>query len=197
MSVKQPRNVRFLDDKGQITQEWLRYLDSLANAAATAAATGSKIVKNWRSDDAAFPASNYAGVAVRNAHPVLTYDTTTPETAYFYGVVPDNYASEGFTFEVWYCAATATSGTIGWTVAFETLDGQDIDSSGFASAQTITAATVPASAGQVTSGTVDFTNAQIDGLVAGDAFRISLTRNTSADNASGDAQVLQCELRIL
>lgn len=157
---------------------------------------GSKIVRNWRSSDASFPAANYAGLATRNAHPVLTFDTTTGETCYFYGVIPDNYNGEGLTFELWYCSP-ATTGTIGWLVALEKLDGLDIDADSFAADQTITAATVSGTAGTVQSSTVNIADGTaMDSLVAGDSFRLRLTRNVANDTAADDAQVLQAELRI-
>ena len=35
MSIRHPRNVRYLDAKGQISQEWLRYLEQVQNKAET------------------------------------------------------------------------------------------------------------------------------------------------------------------
>lgn len=197
MSVKQPRNVRFLDDKGQITQEWLRYLDSLANAAATAAATGSKIIRNWGPHDASFPASNYATLDTRNTHPVLDFDTTTQETVYFHGVMPDNYDAEGITIELWWTATSATSGTIGWDVSLEQMDGLDVDGDSFATAQTVTAATVSATNGTLQSSSVSIADGTaMDSLVAGDMFRLRVRRNVSADTATGDAELHMVEMRI-
>lgn len=104
------------------------------------------------------PASNPATPDLRNQHPILNFDTTTQEAAIFTGVMPRNYAGGGVTVSVHWCAASATSGTIGWDVSFERIGAaqQDIDSDGFASAQTITAATVDA-----TSGNVSITNVAI------------------------------------
>src|SRR5689334_6765067 len=101
------------------------------------------------------PSSNYATIDTRNAHPVLNFDDTTQETSIFTCVLPRNYAGGGITVYAHWAAATATTGTIGWDVAFERIGAaqQDIDSDGFASAQTITATTVDG-----TSGNVSITN---------------------------------------
>jgi hypothetical protein len=160
-------------------------------------AGGSKIIATWTPTMASFPVSNYATLDTRNTHPVLDFDTTTAETVYFHGVMPDNYGTEGVTVELWCAASTATSGTVGWLVAFEKLDGLDIDGDSFASDQTIATVTVPATAGEVFSNTDDISDgANMDSLAAGDAFRMKVTRNVSVDNAAGDAELLLVQLRI-
>lgn len=147
---------------------------------------------------AEFPASAYATLDVRNNHPCLDFDTTNTESAFFTGVMPQSYSdATGVTVYIHWAAASATSGTIGWLVAFERDgDGQSITSDSFASDQTITAATVPAS-----SGTIDVTNvaitkgANMDSVVAGDMFRIRIQRDIANDTASGDAELYAVEIR--
>lgn len=144
------------------------------------------------------PSSNYATLDTRNGHPVLDFDTTTQETAIWTGVLPRHYAGGGITVYIHWAATSATSGTIGWDVSFERIgDGsQDIDSDGFATAQTVTAATVPG-----TSGNVDITNvaitdgANIDSIAVGEAFRIRVRRDVTNDTASGDAELVAVELK--
>ncbi len=144
------------------------------------------------------PSSNYATLDTRNGHPVLDFDTTTQETAIWTGVLPRHYAGGGITVYIHWAATSATSGTIGWDVSFERIgDGsQDIDSDGFATAQTVTAATVPG-----TSGNVDITNvaitdgANIDSVAVGEAFRIRVRRDVANDTASGDAELIAVELK--
>jgi hypothetical protein len=161
------------------------------------AAGGSNIIGTWTPTQASFPATNYATLDTRNTHPVLDFDTTTAETAYFHGVVPSNYGTEGVTVEMWCAATTATSGTVGWLVAFEKLDGLDIDADSFASDQTVSTVTVPAASGEVFSNTANITDgANIDSIAAGDAFRIRITRNVAVDNAADDAELLLVQLRI-
>lgn len=144
------------------------------------------------------PSSNFATLDTRNGHLVLDFDTSTQETAIFKGVLPRHYAGGGITVYLHWAATSATTGTIGWDVAFERIgDGsQDIDSDGFATAQTVTAATVPA-----TSGHVDITNvavtdgANIDSIAVGEAFRLRVRRDVASDTASGDAELLAVELK--
>lgn len=144
------------------------------------------------------PSSNYATLNLRNGHPVLEFDTTTQEIAIFTSVLPRNYGSSGITAYVHYAAATATTGTIGWDVSFERIgDGsQDIDSDGFATAQVITAATVPGTSGNVDIINVAITDgANIDSIAAGEAYRVRIRRNVASDTAAGDAQIIAVELK--
>jgi hypothetical protein len=130
------------------------------------------------------PSSNYATLDTRNGHPVLDFDSgATPEVAIFTGVLPRHYA---------------TSGTVGWLVSFERIgDGsQDIDSDGFASEKTVTAATVPGTSGHVDITNVAFTDgAEIDSIAVGEAFRIKIRRDTAVDTAASDANLVAVEIK--
>jgi hypothetical protein len=138
------------------------------------------------------PASNYATLDLRNGHPVLDFDDTTAEAAIFTGMLPRSYAGGGLTVEIGYSMTSATSGTCGWTVEFERIgDSQhDIDSDGFAAAQTVAAVTVPATSGHVDVVSVNVADgAAIDGLAAGEQFRIRIKRDVANDTATGDAEL--------
>lgn len=144
------------------------------------------------------PTSNYATFDTRNSHPVLDFDDTTQETAIFTGILPRHYAGGGITVYVHWAATSAITGTIGWDVAFERIGDsqQDIDADGFATAQTITAVTVPG-----TSGHVDITNvavtdgANIDSIAVGEVFRLRVRRDVANDTATGDAELRGVELK--
>lgn len=146
---------------------------------------------------AELPASNFAALGLRNRHPVLRFDTTTQETVFWTAVLPRHYAGGGVTVYV-HWSAVPTTGTVGWDVAFERIGDsqQDIDSDGFATAQTVTATTVPG-----TSGNVDITNvavsngANMDSIAAGEAFRIRIRRDVATDTAAGDAELVAVELK--
>lgn len=148
----------------------------------------------WRAQDNEAPATNYATVDTRNGHVVLDFDTTTQESAIFSGVLPPTYSGGGVTVSV-YCALTsATTGTVGWDVAFERIDASslDIDADSFATAQTITATTVPGTSGQVLKMSVNVANgAAMDSLAAGEAFRLRIRRDVANDSATGDAELLR------
>jgi hypothetical protein len=147
---------------------------------------------------AEFPTSNYATPDIRNNHSVLDFDTTTGETVYFTGIMPRNYAGGGVTVYLHWAASSATSGTIGWLVAFERMGdgGTDIDADSFASDATVTAETVDG-----TSGIMDVSNAAIangadmDSVVAGDTFRLRVTRDVANDTATGDAELISIEIK--
>jgi hypothetical protein len=163
-------------------------------------ASGSKIIRNWLPTDASFPSSNYATLDIRNTHPVLDFDDSTFESAYFHGVMPDNYeADASVVVEVYFCMTSATSGAVNFAIRLENMQGLDIDSDGFASYGGFTD-TVPGTAGQVTSATATLTlaSSQLDSLTAGDLFRLHVARNGAnvADTATGDAEVIMVEMRI-
>jgi hypothetical protein len=144
------------------------------------------------------PASNPATLNLRNAHPVLEFDDTTQESAIFSAVLPRSYAGGGITVYVHWAAKTATSGTVGWEIAFERIGDsqQDLDADGFASVQTVTAVTVPATSGHVDISSIVFTDgAQIDAIAVGEAFRLLVRRDVANDSATGDAQLLAVELK--
>lgn len=144
------------------------------------------------------PASNSATIGHRNNHPVLNFDTTTQETVYFTGILPRHYGGSGITVYVHWMAATATTGTIGWDIAIERMsDGAtDLDSDSFATAQTITAGTVPTTSGEAEVTNVAISNgANMDSLAAGDSFRLRIRRDVANDTAAGDAQLLAIEIK--
>lgn len=150
--------------------------------------------------DAILPASNYPQFVARNAHLVLAFDTTTQETCYFEGIMPQNYANTtGVTIILWWMAATATSGTIGYGVTFERMDaGTDLDADSFATEQgTAAAVTVSGTSGQPLSQTVTCAKGStgMDSVVAGDVFRLRVRRDVANDTAAGDAQLIGIEIR--
>src|SRR5262245_59272143 len=137
-------------------------------------ASGNTLI-TFRPQDNEPPSSNYATLDLRNGHPVLCFDTTTQETAIFTGVLPRHYSGGGITVYLHWAAASATSGTIGWDVAFERIGAaqQDLDADGFASAQTVTAATVDGTSGNVSITNVAVSNgANMDSIAVGEAFRL-------------------------
>jgi hypothetical protein len=144
------------------------------------------------------PSSNYATFNVRNSHPILEFDDTTSWAAIFTGLLPRNYAGGGITVYVHSMAASAVTGTHGWTVEIERMDdgSTDFDSDSFASAQTISTATVPGTSGVAMVQNVAIASgANMDSLAAGEMFRLRLKRDVSSDNAVGNAQVLAVEIK--
>ena len=161
----------------------------------TIAASGggsSKYRKVFRARDNEPPTSNYATLDTRNNHPVLDFDTTTQETAIFGDVISASYGGGDITVSVIAALTSATSGTLGWDATFERVGtSQDIDSDGFATAQTITATTVPGTSGQLISLSVSITagSSGTDSLAAGEAYRLRIRRDVANDTATGDAEL--------
>lgn len=139
------------------------------------------------------PSSNYATIDLRNNIPVLDFDTTTQETAVFSGVLPEDYAGGGIKVTIWSMMTSATSGTVGWDGAFER-QNTDQDSDSFATAKTFSATTVSGTSGVMISQSVTFSDSEIDGLVAGEPFRFRVRRDVANDSATGDAELVCCNL---
>ena len=144
------------------------------------------------------PTSNYATLDTRNNHPVLDFDASTNEDAIFSGVMPRNYDGGGLTVYLHYAMSSATSGDVDWDVAFERIGDQqqDIDSDGFAAANSVDNTTVPGTSGNVDIVNVTFTDgADMDSIAAGEGFRMKVTRDAASDTASGDAELRFVEIK--
>ena len=146
------------------------------------------------------PSTDYATRDERNAHHVLDFDAATDESATFMSVMPQSYAgTTGTTIHFGFSMSSATSGNVVVDIAYErTGDAvQDIDSDGFATAQSATVA-VAGTSGHVKESTIAFTDgAQMDSVTAGDNFRIKVTRDAdnASDTASGDMELNWIEIR--
>lgn len=149
---------------------------------------------------AEFPSSNFPQLTLINRRPVLAFDASTDESCYWTTIARQNLATT-VTLVVSYIMASATSGTVDFEVAVEAVsDGDtnfDLDGAdSFDTANTMTADTVPGTAGYMGQFTVTLTNK--DSMAAGDYVRIRLMRDAddgTNDTATGDCYVLACELR--
>lgn len=144
------------------------------------------------------PSADYASMDLRNQHPVLDFiPTGTSESAVFSSVMPQIYTNGGIDAYIHWSSDGLTTGTVIWDGYFERIgDGiQDVDSDGFASAQSITD-TAPDTNGYVTIAKISFINgAQMDSVVAGEKFRFKVTRDTSGGSMAADAELHAVELR--
>ena len=148
-------------------------------------------------NDAIFPSSNPAVASSRNAHPILSFDDTTPESMVFSSVLPEDYDGGGVTVNIDWVAETAISGDVVWGVEVERLNasGHDIDSDSFAAQQTDTDTTAGTS-GVISRSSISLTQAQADGWEAGDSFRLRISRvaASGSDTMVDDAQILRISL---
>ena len=150
-------------------------------------------------ESAHFPSSAYPALTVINRRPVLAFDASTQETAYWTFVAPQGL-SGALTAVVSYCMASATTGYIEFEVAIEAVtdaDATDLDAA--TSFDTVNASgqvTVPGTAGYLDQASVTLTNA--DSIAAADYVRVSVSRDAddaTNDTATGDLYLLAVEIR--
>lgn len=145
------------------------------------------------------PTASYAVLDTRNSHLILAFDDSADESGVFGDILARHYGGGGLTAYIHY-ADTAIAGVVIWDVSIERVgEGQqDIDSDGFAAAQSSGSITVPATSGHVDIVPVTFTDgAQMDSIAVGEYFRVKVTRDADnvLDTLVGDAQIIGIELK--
>jgi hypothetical protein len=115
-------------------------------------------------------------------------------TAWWMAVMPSNYAGGGITAEIrWHVAGTNT-GTVDFQAEFERNEtGIDMDAANSFSGEQTASPAGPGVAGEQVLTTIDFTDAQIDGIGPGDLFRFALRRG-SGDGQTGTVLVSSVRL---
>jgi len=147
---------------------------------------------------AEFPTSNFPQLLLVNRRPVLAFDASTDETAYWTAVVPQGFTGTP-SVTVSFIMASATSGNVVFQAAIEAVtsgDALDLDTAtSFDTANSSGAVSVPTTAGYMKQFSITLmTN---DSMAAADYFRLSLNRDAdnANDTAAGDCYVLAVELR--
>lgn len=145
------------------------------------------------------PASNHAPYNKINERPVLMFDATTDESAYWTFIAPQGITGT-ITVVITYMMASATSGACRWEALLECItdgDTTDLDATSSFDSTNSNGATVPGTAGQIDQIAITMTNA--DSIAAGDYCRLLVRRDangtTGTDDATGDAYLLAVELR--
>jgi hypothetical protein len=131
--------------------------------------------------------------------PVLAFDASTDETAYWSWIVPPNFTAP-LTGVVSYAMASATSGSVRAEGKVEAItqdsDTLDIDAATSFDSTNSVGDTVPGTAGHVGTFTLTLTN--YDSAAAGDLARLAFNRDangdTGTDDATGDMYLLQLAL---
>lgn len=145
-----------------------------------------------------FPASNFPVLTLLNRRPVLGFDASTSETAYWTFVAAQGWTGT-ITAVISYCMASATSGGVAFDVALEAVssgDALDLDAAtSFATVNAGNDGTVPGTAGYMEQISITLTND--DSAAAGDLVRVSVARDVAdgADTATGDCYLLAIEIR--
>jgi len=122
------------------------------------------------------------------------FDATTSEMVYWSFRMPQDYASAPV-LKLQYKMASATSGTFGLLVRLAAVsdgDATDVDAKAMGTVNTITAVTVPGTAGHLDEISGSLTNA--DSLAANDFAILMVARDTANDTATGDAEVIAVTL---
>tara|TARA_R100000808_G_C2151925_1_gene161131 strand:+ start:2544 stop:3086 length:543 start_codon:yes stop_codon:yes gene_type:complete len=142
------------------------------------------------------PSTDYATRDIRNLTPVLDFDSSTSESVYFVGLMPQQYQNNGLKAYL-YFTCDATSGDVDWDLSFDKYTSDlDLDSAPvFAHTESSNDNTVSATSGQII--TAEFKSisfSESDDIGAGDLFILKVSRDI-ADTASGDANFIALELR--
>lgn len=149
-------------------------------------------------ESAHFPTSNFAALALSNSRPVLAFDATTEETAYWTFPAIQGITTP-LTLVITYAMASATSNAVVLGAQIEAItDGDAIDTDATTSFDTTnnsSSTTVPGTAGYIDQISITLTNN--DSITAGDYARLALARKPTdaGDTATGDLYVLLVELR--
>jgi hypothetical protein len=140
------------------------------------------------------PSTSFATLDTRNSIAVLDFDDAATESAVFVGIMPEAASlGSGLIVNLDFMATAATSGNVRWSVAFERCN-TDLDTDSFDAATASTVA-VASTSGVVAVGSITCT--AIDGITAGDLFRLRVQRigGDGADSMSGDAELVAVEIR--
>lgn len=146
---------------------------------------------------AEFPAANFPQLVLVNRRPVLAFDASTAEKAYWSLAVPQGWTGTK-TLVLSYMMASATTGGVAFDVAVEAVtagDATDLDAGDSFDTVNTGTDTVPGTAGHIDQISITLTNN--DGSAAGDYLRISIERAVAngSDTATGDCYLLNAELR--
>jgi hypothetical protein len=159
------------------------------------ASGGSKTLATFTPRDHQPPATAFATLDTRNSIAVLDFDAATVESAIFSSVIPEAAdLTSGLLVRLLWMATTATTGNCRWGVQVERAN-TDLDSDSYATAaEAHTAA--PATSGIPTLTEITLTT--IDGLTAGDTYRLKVYRkadDATNDTMTGDAELIAVEIR--
>lgn len=153
-------------------------------------------------ESAQFPSTAFPQLTVIHSTErimVLAFDADTAESCFWRTVVPQGWTGT-ITAVVTYVMASANSGKVDFTVTVQSVtdnDALDIDTNtDYDTANTITAPTVPGTAGYIDQFTCTISNA--DSAAAGDWITFKLTRDATDgtnDTATGDCYIISVEIR--
>jgi hypothetical protein len=145
------------------------------------------------------PGSSFAFLGTRNTHPIVVFPDAGDKAALFGSLLPRHYSNSGVIITLMWAAISVTPAQVcRWAAAFERLEaaGTDIDADSFGTEKTADGNPVTTS-GALIYTTLTFTNGELDGIIAGEAFRLRIRRITTgvSGNMVGNAQLVFVSIR--
>jgi hypothetical protein len=143
------------------------------------------------------PATAYPTISTTaNFIIVYDFDAATDETVYFIGIMPEAASlGSGLKIRLHWFSSTTTTGTCRWGVQLERQNTSTASSSFDTAATAGTTVNASVSVPVVT----EITITAIDGIVAGDPFRLAVYRDadgtSGTDDMTGDARLISVEVR--
>ena len=151
----------------------------------------------FTADDAVYPASTACFPEGENKHPLVSYpEASSPDNAIFFpGVMGKDWGESFITVDI-YWVAPAIVGDVVWFVSWERDSAlpfsANLSADSYAAEKSV-ASTAPPAYAQIRKASLVFTQAEADGLSAGDPFRLRVRRDGGVllDTLSGDAQLFR------
>ena len=153
-----------------------------------------RTVARFNAMDAQPPATGFSLLDTRNSIAVQSFGDAAVASTVFVGLMPEGVIlTAGLTVNI-HAMNVGTSGNVRWRVEFERMNTDHDGDSWDAAAEANMA--VNGTSGIITVTGITTTN--IDGITAGDAFRLRVSRvgnDATNDTASGNAQLVAVEIR--
>lgn len=149
----------------------------------------------FTANDAVFVEGSPGFSLVKNSHPLVVFPNAKTAEVDFHGVryVWVSPPSGNILVRVLW-AATAIVGAVNWSLAFERDDalGVNLNVNNFAAPKTVVSPAPPV-LGELREASILFTPAEYDGVLAGEAYRLRVTRaaGVAPDTLVGDAQLFR------
>ena len=157
-----------------------------------------RTVKELTPGDAAYDISgNYPVYQKINNREVLSFDKTANRSCIWSGKAPQNLTGNMQLIVDYFIGGTVTTGDLDLDAEIEAINSGDAinlnSASSFDSVNSSDNNSVPGSAGNPGRITITLTNK--DGLVAGEDYRVRLTRDQASDTCTGTMHVFMVELQ--
>lgn len=164
-----------------------------AEAWVAAPAGGTKTYASFMAMDSQPPSAFFATLDVQGDIAVVSHPAAAVSSAFYQGLIPQGASlGSGLVVNIKWAAAAITGNVI-WSVAFERMN----TALGVNSYDTAVTATVATNGVTLVPTTTSITVATIDGLTAGDAFRVTVQRNgtTGTDTMLGPGLVFSVDVQ--